>query len=90
MELSNYGVNNIRVIDNGKGISKDNFEFLSKRYCTSKINSFENLEELTSYGFRGEALHSCASFSNLMIITRTMEDEEATKLLFDNDGSIIK
>jgi len=53
----------IEINDNGDGISKENLPLITKRYCTSKIREFSDLENLNSLGFRGEALslisHNC-------------------------------
>ena len=53
----------IEVSDNGDGISKENLPLITKRYCTSKIKEFNDLQNLDSLGFRGEALslisHTC-------------------------------
>jgi DNA mismatch repair protein PMS2 len=65
-----------------------NFYFLARKYYTSKIDSYDDLESLHTFGFRGEALNSLCSLSNLTIITRTKETLNATKLEYDPTGNI--
>ena len=52
----NYGLDKIEVRDNGVGIKQCNIPLVTKRYHTSKITSFSDLDSLVTYGFRGEAL----------------------------------
>lgn len=61
----------------------------SKHY-TSKLSSFENLDELETFGFRGEALSSLCALGDVQIVTATREDApRATKLEFDHYGTIV-
>jgi DNA mismatch repair protein PMS2 len=60
----------------------------SKHY-TSKLSSFENLDDLETFGFRGEALSSLCALGDVQIVTATREDApRATKLEFDHHGVI--
>ena len=52
----NYGLDKIEVRDNGCGIQTADIQVFAKRHFTSKISSHADLETLTTYGFRGEAL----------------------------------
>ena len=52
----NYGLDKVEVRDNGTGIKQSSILLVAKRYHTSKILSFADLEQLVTYGFRGEAL----------------------------------
>ena len=52
----NYGLDKVEVRDNGSGIKQSSIPLVAKRYHTSKISSFTDLEQLVTYGFRGEAL----------------------------------
>jgi DNA mismatch repair protein PMS2 len=53
-----HGVDSFSVSDNGHGILQSDSELIGKRSCTSKLKEFEDLGQLNSFGFRGEALHS--------------------------------
>lgn len=65
----------IQVIDNGKGMNPDDAVLCFERYATSKIATAEDLEDITTFGFRGEALASIAAVAEVTLKTRT-EDEE--------------
>lgn len=65
----------IQVIDNGKGMNLDDAVLCFERHATSKIATAEDLEDITTFGFRGEALASIAAVAEVTLKTRT-EDEE--------------
>ena len=65
----------IQVIDNGKGMNPDDAVLCFERHATSKIATAEDLEDITTFGFRGEALASIAAVADVTLKTRT-EDEE--------------
>lgn len=65
----------IQVIDNGKGMNPDDAVLCFERHATSKIATAEDLEDITTFGFRGEALASIAAVAEVTLKTRT-EDEE--------------
>lgn len=70
----NYGIDSITVLDNGKGIEKDDFATVCLRSHTSKINDMDDLTKLGTLGFRGEALNSiCALSTKVTIITLTLD-----------------
>lgn len=77
----------IQVIDNGKGMNEDDAVLSFQRHATSKISEAEDLENITTLGFRGEALASIAAVSQVELKTRTVEDELGT--LIKNHGSEI-
>ena len=81
IEIKKGGKQLIKVIDNGKGIKKDDMELSLERHATSKIRKVEDLEHTYSMGFRGEALASIVSVSKLTMISRTKEDDYGTKLI---------
>ena len=69
IELEEAGLNEIKVIDNGDGMSFDDMKMAVKRHATSKIKTANDLFHIHSLGFRGEALPSIASVSHLEIIS---------------------
>ena len=78
----------IHVIDDGIGIPSDDIEIAFERHTSSKIRSIQDLENLSTLGFRGEALASIAAVSKVEIISR-VEDEEKGVHLFIEGGKII-
>ena len=63
VEIRNGGISYIRVTDNGKGIMQDDLEIAFERHATSKLRSAEDLDDIKSMGFRGEALASNVSIA---------------------------
>jgi DNA mismatch repair protein PMS2 len=60
------------------------------KHHTSKISTFENLDELATFGFRGEAISSLCALSDVTITTATRDDApRATKLEYDHSGNIV-
>ena len=71
VEIKNGGISYIKVTDNGKGIAQDDLEIAFERHATSKIRSADDLNSVTSMGFRGEALASIAAISNVELVSKT-------------------
>ena len=69
VEVRGGGVSLIRVTDNGVGISTGEVELAFQRYATSKVGSLDDLESISSLGFRGEALPSIAAVAQVDIVT---------------------
>ncbi|MBR4772297.1 MAG: DNA mismatch repair endonuclease MutL [Bacteroidales bacterium] len=73
--IEDSGRTSIRVIDNGVGMSPEDAKLCFERHATSKISTAEDLENIITYGFRGEALASIAAVSRVTLRTRREEDE---------------
>ena len=71
VEISDGGKKLIRITDNGGGIEADQIPLAFCRHATSKIEKVEDLENIASLGFRGEALSSIAAVSQVELITKT-------------------
>jgi DNA mismatch repair protein MutL len=81
LDIEQDGTNLIRVRDNGMGISKQDLLLAITPHATSKIQQLEDLNQLTSLGFRGEALASTSSVSEFSIISRSQDSDEAWQLV---------
>lgn len=73
VEIKDGGISFIRVTDNGGGIPKEQVPLAFLRHATSKIERVEDLLQITSLGFRGEALSSISAVSQMEVITKTQE-----------------
>ena len=87
VSLMQGGIKQLRVADNGSGITQDDLKMALTRHATSKIFSLEDLEAVASLGFRGEALASIASVSRTLIISRALDTKHAWRIA--SDGSEI-
>eukprot|EP00004_Rigifila_ramosa_P024452 TRINITY_DN7090_c0_g1_i3.p1 TRINITY_DN7090_c0_g1~~TRINITY_DN7090_c0_g1_i3.p1 ORF type:complete len:704 (-),score=181.40 TRINITY_DN7090_c0_g1_i3:17-2011(-) len=88
VRLEDSGLKAITVRDNGSGISRENHAACARRYYTSKLRAFEDLESLASLGFRGEALNSICNTADVVILTKTAADEVGYRLTFDSEGNL--
>ncbi len=73
IEIKGGGIDLIRVTDNGCGLEKDGIPLAFMRHATSKIRSVEDLINVSSLGFRGEALSSVAAVSKVELISKTKD-----------------
>lgn len=85
--IKNFGITEIRIIDNGNGIDNDDIEKAFLRHATSKIINDYDLFHIKTLGFRGEALASISSVSNIEI--KSCSGEEQGKILKIEGGKII-
>ncbi len=88
MEIEAGGIRRICVSDNGEGMDKDDLLLCTQRHATSKIRSFEDLYQILSFGFRGEALASIAQVSRLKIISR-QKAREIGHTLYMEGGKLV-
>ena len=89
VEIKNGGISYIKVTDNGKGIAQDDLEIAFERHATSKIRSAEDLNSVTSMGFRGEALASIAAISKIEMISKTEEQETGYRIVVEG-GDVLE
>ncbi|NXX17657.1 PMS1 protein, partial [Podargus strigoides] len=88
IKLENYGFDKIEVRDNGSGIKATDVPVMAIKHYTSKISSSEDLERLTTYGFRGEALGSICCISEVLITTKTADDDFSVQYALDSNGHV--
>ena len=89
VEIKNGGISFIKVTDNGKGIASDDLEIAFERHATSKIRSADDLDLVTSMGFRGEALASIAAIANVEMISKTERQDIGYKVVVEA-GNILE
>src|SRR5690606_33732631 len=77
------GIGLIEVADDGTGMHGEDASLSLSRHATSKLRRFEDLDDLGSYGFRGEALPAIASVSRLHIITRHVSAESGLSIVVE-------
>ena len=73
IEIKEGGISFIRITDNGSGIAPEEIKLAFLRHSTSKIKSIEDLMNVSSLGFRGEALSSIAAVSQIELVTKTAD-----------------
>ena len=86
--LQDAGRTLIQVIDNGCGMSPDQAVLCFERHATSKLQSAEDLHNILTFGFRGEALASIAAVAEVSLKTRREEDEIGCEVVFADSHHI--
>ena len=89
VEIRDGGLSLIRVTDNGKGIADKEVELAFQRHATSKITALQDLQQLTTLGFRGEALPSIAAVAQVEMITGINGLEAGTQVALE-EGIVVK
>ena len=89
VDIKNGGISYIRVTDNGKGIENDDLEIAFERHATSKLRSAEDLDEIKSMGFRGEALASIAAIAKVTMQTKTEKAVTGNKIVVEG-GKVLE
>jgi len=87
--IKEYGIAEIKVVDDGEGISQEDVPLAFQRHATSKIEKEHDLFNIHTLGFRGEALYSIAQVSKLRIITQHRNENSGTELYLVG-GNIIE
>ncbi|WP_018590997.1 DNA mismatch repair endonuclease MutL [Terrisporobacter glycolicus] len=90
IDIIDGGKKQIRITDNGSGILSSQVDKSFLRHATSKIKEIDDLYDLYSLGFRGEALASISSVSRLEMITKTKEEPIGTKVILEGGKEILK
>lgn len=89
VRFKNQGLDSIEVQDNGSGIASHNYESIALKHYTSKLTSYDDLSELQTFGFRGEALSSLCALSRFAVVTCTAQDApRASRLEFETSGKL--
>ncbi len=83
VDMDQGGLSLLRIADNGMGMDETDARLAVERHATSKLREIDDLQALTTYGFRGEALASVASVSRFTLRTRRREDEQGVELFIE-------
>lgn len=89
IEVQNGGISYIRITDNGKGMAPDDMEIAFEKHATSKIRNADDIENVLTMGFRGEALASIAAISRIELTSKQPEAGEGYRVVIEG-GNIIE
>ncbi len=89
VEADGGGIGFLHVKDNGTGIEKEDLELCLKRHTSSKVGSVEDVFNVKTMGFRGEALYSIASVSRIEIVSKAKGRQEAWRIKSDPQSGVI-
>lgn len=88
--LKDGGLKVLQITDNGSGIHKEDLPILCERFTTSKLQQFEDLESISTYGFRGEALASISHIAKVTVTTMTESSRCAWRVCFQEGQMVDK
>jgi DNA mismatch repair protein MutL len=88
VEIEDGGVRLVRVRDDGHGMDRADAEMALERHATSKLRAFDDLQSIATHGFRGEALPSIASVSELVLRTRAEGQPAGTEIAVSHGRSV--
>ena len=89
VEIKNGGISLIKITDDGCGMAEDDMEIAFERHATSKIRQADDLETVTTMGFRGEALASVAAIANVEMVSKRLEDSTGHKIVIEG-GKVLE
>ncbi|OLS03966.1 DNA mismatch repair endonuclease MutL [Tissierella creatinophila] len=89
IEIQDGGKSYIRVTDNGEGMNKEDIELAFKRHSTSKLQTVEDIYNVLSLGFRGEALASISSVSDVEVLSKTKNSDIGIQAFVKN-GHVVE
>jgi DNA mismatch repair protein MutL len=81
ISIEEGGIDKIVVSDNGSGISREDCEVCLQRYSTSKVSTKEDIDAISTYGFRGEALASISAVADIRITSQTKDEDVGTLIV---------
>lgn len=90
LEVEEGGIKLMRITDNGSGMSDEDARICLQKHTTSKIASLEDLENVRTLGFRGEAVASIASVAKLRLITRREEDLSGLEMVVEGGKILVE
>ena len=89
IEIIDCGTSQILISDNGSGISSSIFDSLCLRGTTTKLNNFNDVFNVSTFGFRGQALSAICYLYDITLITKTKDDKNIFIVNYNNDGTIL-